>query len=1078
MQLMRSARFALALSLLLCGWAGAALAQGATTGSIRGQVTSSEGRPVANAQVSAVNEETGLRRGAVTGEDGRYNIPLLPPGRYRVEAQGLGFAGSARTGVAVRLAQASPVDFALTAEAVAIEGLVVSGERARIDPTQGGVRQTVTPEQVENLPVQGRDFTDLINLSPLVSPQPGTGTGGQFSVGGARTSGTNVQVDGVDANNQFFGENRGSSRTPFAFSLESIQELQLITNGFDVEYGNYVGGVVNAVTRGGTNQFRGSGFLFYRGEALTADDFEGAPPSDFQVYQFGGNLSGPVVRDRLHFFLSADAQRKNQPIFPTGQFDPQAEVAPVVSALQGLGLENPGRFFGDTEQAEDNLVLFGRIDWSISDDHRLTFRQNFSDFEQTNDRISRDEALTHGGPFKNRSWSTVAELNSVFGASAFNTLRVQYSDEDRPRDPNTPGGFLPEIEVEVNASNEELEFGGDGIIFRNRLEETKWQLVDNFTYQIGSHRLKFGTNNTWTDVANTFWLNGNGEFEFNNVRSGGALTRTGLQNLAAATPSRYTRLVRACPVGLVANAAGQNVICPEPDVPFAQFQALEWNVYAQDEWQVSDRLLFTAGVRYGGTTFGDDPGKVEAVEQAFQVPTGVVPDFTGVSPRAAFTYDLGGDGEGLVRGGAGLLVGRAPLVLAGNVFQTERPLLSLDCRGSQIPTFNLQELLASPNGLNNPFACVGGTGPGGRPEYAVFAEEFENPRTLKANLGYERLLGARTRVGLDFIYGRTWDNFFVQDLNIRSQPVFTLPAENNRPVLIAAARVPSNFSFGAGQDRLVDQSFDRVYLNVSEGEAEAHNVMVELEQEVSAALQFGLRYAFSRAYDNGSFSCCTSREGFDEPTAGHPNFVGDRGDEESGLWGPSDFERRHTVVANFLVRAPWGIQATGIWRSQSGTPWTPTVRGDVNGDGLNFNDRAMVGPNLRFASAEDEALFDQLVAENECLQEQLGDIARRNSCRNPWFHSLDMRLSKNVRTFGGQRAEVMVDIFNVLNGLNEDWGRFMGVFGNRTDLLDVESFDVASQQYVYSVNQDFGETQPVGFDPFQFQLQLGVRYRF
>lgn len=1076
MQPMRWARLVMALSALLFGFAGAVYAQGATTGVIRGQVVSAEGQPVPNAQLAVTNTQTGLTRRVTADAEGRYSVPLLPPGEYTVQAQSLGFAPRTLTEVSVRLGEATPVNLTLAAEAVAIEGLVVSGERARIDPTQGGVRQTVTPEQVESLPVQGRDFTDLINLSPLVSPQPGTGTGGQFSIGGARTSGTNVQVDGVDANNQFFGENRGSSRTPFAFSLESIKELQLITNGFDVEYGNYVGGVVNAVTKGGTNELRGSGFLFYRDEALTADDFEGVPPSEFRVYQFGGNLSGPIVRDRVHFFFSADAQRKDQPIFPGSDFQ-QSEVAAVASTLQAMGLESPQRFFGQAEQAEDNLVLFGRIDWSINDDHRLTVRQNFSDFEQTNDRIGRDEALTHGGPFVNRAWSTVAELNSVFSASAFNTLRFQFSDEDRPRDPNQPGGFLPEIEIEVNPDNDELEFGGDGIIFRNRLEERKLQIVDNFTYQTGSHRFKVGTNNTWTDVANTFWLLGNGEFEFNNIRSGGNLVRSGLENFAAGTPSRYTRFVRDCPVSLVANSAGQQVICPDPDVPFAEFGALEWNVYAQDEWQVNDRLLLTGGVRFGGTTFDTDPGRLPQIEQVFGVETGVVPDFTGISPRAAFTYDLGGNGESLLRGGVGLLVGRAPLVLAGNVFQTERPLVFLDCRGDAVPSFDLQELLASPTGLNNPFACAG-TGSFGRPEFAVFSPEFANPRTLKTNLGYERVLGSRTRVGLDVIYSRTWDNFFVQDLNHQGQQ-FTLPGENNRPVFIPASRVNfGNFTFGAGPERLVDDRFDRVYYNVSEGEAEAYNVAVELDRQVTETLQFGARYAFTHAFDNGSFSCCTSREGFDEPTAGDPNFVGDVGDEENGLWGPSDFERRHTFVLNFLYRGPWGIQASGIWRSQSGTPWTPTVSGDVNGDGLNFNDRAMVSQDLQFASAEDRALFDRLLAENDCLQDQQGQIARRNSCRNPWFHSFDMRLSKEVRTFGGQRAELLVDVFNVLNGLNEDWGRFMGVFGSDTNLLDIEGFDAAGQQYTYSVNEDFGERQPVGFDPFQFQLQLGLRYRF
>ena len=243
-------------------------------------------------------------------------------------------------------------------------------------------------------------------------------------------------------------------------------------------------------------------------------------------------------------------------------------------------------------------------------------------------------------------------------------------------------------------------------------------------------------------------------------------------------------------------------------------------------------------------------------------------------------------------------------------------------------------------------------------------------------------------------------------------------------------------------------------------------------------LNVGARYAYNWAYDNSSFSCCTSFEGLNVPTAGNPNFLGDPGDEIDGTWGPSNFERRHTFVMNALYNGPWGTRLSGIWRSQSGTPWTPTVNGDVNGDGLGGNDRAFVGGGLLFQTPADAQLFEEKVAQFDCLADQRGRIVTRNSCRNPWFHSVDLRFSKTIPSFGGQRAEFVVDAFNVLNGLNDDWGRFMGVFGSATDLLDARGFNAATGQVIYRVNPTFGEERPVGFDPFQFQLQLGVRYRF
>src|SRR5687768_7652614 len=252
----------------------APLAAQSTSGIIRGRVTSGAEQPVAGAQVVARNTTTGFQRGALSDAGGRYLIPLLPPGGpYTVSVTSIGFAPSELTGLTVTVGDATTANFDLSIQAVQVAGITVTAGAPRVDATQSGVVSRVGTQQIESLPVAGRDFTDFLNLSPLVSPQPGVGTGGQFAVGGQRTSGTNVQIDGTDANNIYFGENRGSSRTPFAFSLESIKEFALITNGYDVEYGNYQGGVVNAVTKSGTNEFDGSAFFFRRGEALTGDDF-------------------------------------------------------------------------------------------------------------------------------------------------------------------------------------------------------------------------------------------------------------------------------------------------------------------------------------------------------------------------------------------------------------------------------------------------------------------------------------------------------------------------------------------------------------------------------------------------------------------------------------------------------------------------------------------------------------------------------------------------------------------------------------------------------------------------------------
>jgi hypothetical protein len=405
----------------------------------------------------------------------------------------------------------------------------------------------------------------------------------------------------------------------------------------------------------------------------------------------------------------------------------------------------------------------------------------------------------------------------------------------------------------------------------------------------------------------------------------------------------------------------------------------------------------------------------------------------------------------------------------------------------------------------------------GRPDYAIFDEDFAMPKTLKANLGYERLLPTNTRFALDFIFSESWDMYTIRDLNLRD-PVFTLSFEENRPVYVPATGY--NPGLFGGSARLRNTAFNRVFFNTSDGEARSFNVNVTLDQRFADWLNASLSYGYNRAYDNSSFSCCTTGEGWGtETTWGDPNFLGDPGDDEQGAWGVSRFERRHVIVGSAIWRAPLGIHVNGIWRSQSGTPWTPVVQGDLNGDDQQFNERAFVSRDHVFATPADAERFEQILEDFDCVAEQLGRVVARNSCRNPWWHTMDLRLSKEFRTFRGQRIELLADLFNVVDGIgqlfcdsdedeNEDgrldnagdgtcgWGDYRAVFTDATNLLTpcvstgtnptctLPGYDAVSNKVRYRViyNRDlgtgFGAERPSGFDPFQFQAQFGIRYRF
>lgn len=1055
--------------------ASTAFAQaGTTAGAIRGQVLTASGPPVAGAQVTATNSQTGFVRNAVSGTDGVYSLALLPPGVYTVRARRLGYAPAEAVGVRVTVGSTTTLRFLLQAAAVQLGRVEISATVGQISTTQGGVSTTVSQKEIEDLPTLGRDFTDFISLSGLVSPLPEVTTGGQFSIAGARPSQTNVQVDGVDANNQFFGENRGGSRIPFVFSLESIKEFQIVTNGFDVEYGNYSGGVVNVVTKSGTNTLKGTGYINYRGKQLTAKGFNGEIPNDFKAVQYSAALEGPIIANKLHFMMSLDGQQRDepfQPITPATVSDTSEarQLERFFSILDTVyGVPNAAASFNRFTTSNDVITLFGRVDWTINDKHRLSVRNNFANHNNANETFSGviRGGLSRAEAFKDRSNSLVGELTSALSSQVFNTLRAQYSWEDRPRVGND---LKPTLTVKPSGFSD-FTYGGNFLAFDNFLGERKVQLIDNLTIPRGDHIFKLGTNNIFANIENRFWLNGSGTYTF-----------ASLDDFAAGIPATFNRNVR------------QNGTAPT-----ATFAAQEYSAYAQDQWQMTSKLMTLLGVRYDVERYADRPGRVIDVERAFGVETGIAPvDNNNVSPRLSMVYDLDGDGSSVVRGGAGLFYGRVPYVMGGNVAITEQPLLVIDCRGSfaegegTAPPDPRQYGTWSTSGAENPSSCFGKSSLTGVPEYSFWNSSFELPETWKFNAGYERRIGNGTRASLDVLYSTTRKLYTVRNLNLR-ETQFTLDSEDGRQVFVPAGSF--NPSQGAGSDRLRNTDFSNVYMNYPDGVARAMSATFEVQQRLLSDIDLRGSYTFTRAYDNSSFYCCTSNEGYRTPRIGAlgPNFIGEPGDERAA-WGPADFVRNHTVVLSGSKTLPWGFQMSSIWRIQSGTPWGPEQGGDLNGDGERFNDRPFIfrpenlpvstgtatGSTADSIVAANRARYADFLANNECIGNYVGQIIPRNTCRQPWFNRLDVSLRKRIETTRGQSLQLYVDMFNVLNGLKSTWGQYHAISAANRDLLLPQQYDPASGNILYTVPTNFGDTRALGANLLlQFSTQLGLRYSF
>ncbi|MDH3298146.1 MAG: TonB-dependent receptor, partial [Gemmatimonadota bacterium] len=760
----------------LAGTAGAQQ----TTGVIRGSISAADGQAIGTVEITAANRATGVRTTTLSTAGGSYVFPSVPVGTYNVEARRIGYQAQVRESIRVTLGSTQLVNFVLEVGAAELAPLSVSVEQGLIDPDQAGVVDLVSSEQIAAIPVIGRNFADLVALSPKVGVSAGDGTGGNLSLGGGRRGANLVQIDGAGSTGTFFGgEARGSDRIPFAFSIESVEEFQVVSNGFDVEFGFFSGGVINAVTKSGTNEFHGSAFGYFRDAEITKSDFFGRPAPDFKSRQLGITLSGPILQDRVHFYIAAERQDRDQPVFalPSPTDTPDAtltfhpdSVARLLDILRNTyGVEDAA---GISPQTQDETTFFGRIDWQLNNNNRLTLRHNYTKLESLGDRVSSNETVGNGGIFFNTGNSSVVSLTSILSPTLWNEARIQYATEPRPREANS---LLPEVEVfssycyeaevpgnsasarcPVGRESGDMEAQNDPVL-PNNLEETTWEFINNLHWTTGNHDMKFGVHFNNFSYVNFFFFNQQGQFEF---RDNNTLGTSALDNLENGIATQFTRSLP--------NPGDDGLFFTDDDVlPLAEYSTREFSFYIQDSWRATDKLTLTFGARYDITTIPDAaPLNQDLLDSPLNLDTRVTPGDKNLSPRFSFTYDPNGDGNSQLRGGVGLFFGRFPSVLYSNsLLNTGANQLSLFCSGANTPTPDYAAFAADLSTI--PTACAGGGAASPpTPSINVFSPDFEYPRTWKASLGYDRELGQGLGLSLDGLFSVTSQNFAVQNQNV------------------------------------------------------------------------------------------------------------------------------------------------------------------------------------------------------------------------------------------------------------------------------------------------------------------------
>ena len=1055
---MRPAVCSLAALLLAVSPGGA---QG-TDASIEGRITGPQpsNTPVAEAVVIARNTSTGFATATRSAPSGWYLFAQLPlGGPYEISVRRVGFEPATRAGYRLVLGARLRVDFVLGERATALAPVVVSAEDPGATRQRLGGSTRIGERVMRDVPAVGRSVTDLAALAPTVAAE--------FSIGGSRPTSTDLRIDGLQARNMLRGGELG--RGPYTLSIEAIADLEVVTNVYDVTQGRQGGGSINAATKAGTNSLAGSAFAYVRNDALAAPSDYVGRPRDLRrsaVWQMGGSVGGPIVRDRMHYFLAFDRQEASVPLaiadLRTSRDELEAQIAADSLARfldifsRKYAAPNGGQMVGVFNRRSSAATAFGRVDWQLGEGQRLTVRNNFSTAAAPNDGVG-DQPLA---VIESRSSSravdnqTLVSLRSSVRPSIQNELKLGFSLADRSLTPNT---YVPRAFVRVRSrladgttGDVRVQFGGNRLA-PERSGERQYQLVNTSYWQQGNRLVTLGVEGSFTRLRTFIPTDEGGLFEFD--------------SLLAFDNGRASRYTRQVPLGAV---------------PYARQSVLDAGVYSSLEWRRGPTFGAMLGIRYDVTSYLTAARRNPLVERSLGLLTDHTPtDWRGVQPRAQFTWDPSGDGRDVVRVGAGAFTAQPHYYLqANNIFFDGTQLADLVLTGAAVPSPDYAAYRAD-------LASVPGVPAGTTaPAYVnLMGPSFRNPITWKGSASYSRRITSRLSVAATLLASATYHNYQYFDRNLRDAPAFMLDNELGRAVFVPANTIPATGRTSA-RFAYKDPAFSHVLELVSAGRATQRAAILDAALALPGSAVMRASYTYNRSRDNSTFSCCIAR------TASLLTPVRSDPRDLSGSWGASDYDFRHKLVAYGELPAWRGITVGARYVGVSGRPFSLTVNGDINGDDYASNDLAFVFDPDDPATPPDIAASMRRILANprsvarDYVRRSLGTIAARNGGRAPWAQRVDLRVAHRFPTTSGQFAELVVDVYNVANLLNPRWGgQYLlpqGISASnpttqQLPLLNVVGFDQATRRYRYTVNESVGVLRKRG-DP--YQLQLGMRYSF
>lgn len=1066
-------RYILSLSVLVLFTLGTTVistvsAQGVTGASFNGTVTDSDGDPLPGATVIARHEPSGTEYGTSTRVDGRFNLRnVRVGGPYTVRVTFIGFQSAEQEEIFLELGQDYTVNFELVDQAMELGEVAIFAQRdAIISGDRSGARSRVSREQLDALPSINRSIQDFTRLSPQVSGSNIAGRSGRRNA---------IQIDGVTFDDRF---GLGSDAIPTIgnpISLDAIQEFQVEIAPFDVRQGNFTGGAINAVTRSGTNTFEGSAYYYGRNQNFISESLLGqdSPIEDFTEYQTGFRVGGPIVENELFFFVNAEIKRENSPLFNLAESNfggDQSELEQIISITQNQYNYDPGGF-GRLSEDIDDWKIFAKLDWNVSDNHRLTYQQNL--VNGFSDRgISRGSSTftldSHQYRQRGNQSNFSVQLNSSWSDNMVSEAKIAYTRLRQEADFGDTR--FPSVEIQTE-SNDIVRFGVERFRHANELDQDYLELTANVTYFSGAHTITFGTNNYLNQFRNLFIQDALGTYEFRNE-----FGETGIERFARGAPTRYQYSYSSD-----VNAFGT--------LPEANWGYNTFSLYVQDEWHATDNLTLTLGLRGDLTVFPDDPPSNQTFAQQFTgYDTGSVPDPAfQFNPRFGFNWN---DGNTQIRGGAGLFSGGEPGVWLSNQYSnTGVDVLRVDSRQNFAGGF------FTPDPDNQPLP---GQAPGLQPiettEVNITDPDFKINQIFRGNLAVEQRLPWNLIGSVEFIYSNNLYDIDYQNLN--------LPAANQNVQITDGRPYFGEVSFDEDGDavfsqRRVSDDFTDILLLTNTNNGYQYSITAQLRKEFSEGWfgDISYTYADGKSVNDGTSSRAISNWQFNE-VPGNPN---------NAPAARSIHVTPHRLLASASYRWDYGRHSTifsVIYEGRQGNPLTYAYFNasgpySINGDYRGANDLVYVPTSQDEILLQDGASWNELnnfIESNKALRENRGSIVPRGYGNQPWINQFDVRLTQQIRTTGTQTLELTFDVLNFSNMLGsvfgqDDWGvqRFASnavvteISFHGFDATELDNGDVELRPIV-----GFDESRvPTNLDQFtvsnmnsRWRAQIGVRYSF